>query len=121
MNSIALHYCLAVVITLTTYNAVPEQTDNEPLITASGLKITQRHIDRSLIVALPPELRDSLHLHWGDDIVIVYEEHGRQKIIKAQLWDSMNAKYNGDKRADLLVREGKNFKVKAKLYVSCSK
>lgn len=76
------------VVTLTSYQPIPAQTDDSPTWTANGDRTTKYGI------AVSQDLLNEKGLHYGD---IVYVEHFGYRVVN----DCMNKRHT--KSADLLV------------------
>lgn len=56
------------VVTVTTYHAVPGQTDSTPFVTASGYRINQRNPEEDKIIAISRDLKD--RFKFGDSVLV---------------------------------------------------
>lgn len=61
-------------VTATVYHAVEAQTDNSPLITASGFNINPEAPQEHRIVALSWDLEQALDIEFGDAIYVITDE-----------------------------------------------
>ena len=97
----------------TVYNAVPEQCDKTPQYTASMFKLNLKDVYSHKIIAMEKTFMKKLGLKYGD--VVMIEGTGKWDGVW-QIQDTMNPKYAGRKKIDLLVpnniKTGKWTKVK---------
>ena len=56
------------VVTVTTYHAVPGQTDSTPFVTASGYRINKRNPETDKIIAISRDLKD--RFKFGDSVLV---------------------------------------------------
>lgn len=84
----------------TVYNAVPEQCDKTPQYTASMFKLNLNDVYSHKIIAMEKTFMKKLGLKYGDVVMI----EGTDKWDGVwQIQDTMNPKYAGRKKIDLLV------------------
>lgn len=104
----------------TVYNAVPEQCDNDCIYTASMFRLNLNDVYSHRIIAMERTFIKELGLKYGD--VVKIEGTGKWDGIW-QIQDTMNKKFAGKKKIDLLVpndvRSGKWNNIK--LYVLTNK
>ncbi len=103
-------------ITLTCYHAVPSQTDSTPLLTASGLQLTEQHSREMSVIALPPRFMNEHRLKFGDTLIIAsrrpdFKSTIGRRLHKVVLQDVMNKRYDGQDYGDLLVNDTVYFKL----------
>lgn len=84
----------------TIYNAVPEQCDDTPQYTASMFKLNLKDVYSHRIIAMEKTFMKNLGLKYGD--VVMIEGTDRWDGVW-QIQDTMNPKYAGRKKIDLLV------------------
>lgn len=84
------------VVTLTTYHAVPGQTDNTPFVTASGYKINKRNPENDKIIAISRDLKD--RFKFGDSVLI--SNTGKYDGVY-YIQDVMNKRFT--KKIDILI------------------
>ena len=98
------------IVTVTTYHAVPGQTDSTPFITASGYKINQRNPEDDKIIAISRDLKD--RFKFGDSVLIsntgkydgVYYVHDvMNKRFRKKIDILINSKDSGDKFYNVLI------------------
>ena len=88
--------------TATVYNAVPEQCNSNPTVTASGRKIDPSKVAELRIIAMERTMMNRNDIHYGDTVRV--EGAGKYD----GLWvveDTMNKRYAGQDRIDFLVPE----------------
>lgn len=84
----------------TVYNAVPEQCDDNPIYTASMFKLDTTNVYSHKIIAMERTFMKELGLSYGDVVKI----EGTVKWDGIwQIQDTMNKKYAGKKKIDILV------------------
>lgn len=85
-------------VVLTTYNAVPGQTDDTPFITASGFRLDENDQFKHRIIAVS---RDLLEIYkYGDKVIL--EGAGRYDGVY-YIRDTMNKKW--ERRIDILINK----------------
>ena len=91
---------ISAITTATVYNAVPEQCNCEPSITASGYRIPMENIADIRILAMERTMMKRHDIHYGDTIFVqgVGEYDGEWRVE-----DTMNRKFAGQDKIDLLV------------------
>ena len=88
--------------TATVYNAVPEQCNSNPTVTASGRKIDPSRVAQLRIIAMERTMMKRNDIHYGDTVRV--EGTGKYD----GLWvveDTMSKRYAGQDRIDFLVPE----------------
>lgn len=107
-------------VVTTVYNAVPNQCDSTPNYTASGFKLDLTNVAAHKIIAMERTFMKELGLKYGD--VVKIEGTGKYDGVW-QIQDTMNKRYAGQHKIDLLVDKsvklGKWYNVK--LYVLADK
>jgi 3D (Asp-Asp-Asp) domain-containing protein len=84
------------VVTVTTYHAVPGQTDNTPFVTASGYKINKRNPEDDKIIAISRDLKD--RFKFGDSVLVT--NTGKYDGVY-YIHDVMNKRFT--KKIDILI------------------
>ena len=88
--------------TATIYNAVPEQCNEQPSVTASGRVIDLDRVDDLRIVAMERTMMQRNGIHYGDTILVkgagVYDG---EWIVE----DTMSKRFAGQDKVDFLVPE----------------
>ena len=88
--------------TATIYNAVPEQCNEHPTVTASGKVIDTARVEDLRIVAMERTMKQRNGIHYGDTILVkgagVYDG---EWVVE----DTMSARYAGQDKVDFLVPE----------------
>ena len=85
-------------VTLTTYNAVEQQCDSTPNVTASGFEINMKNPKKHRIIAVSRDLKR--HFKWGEKVVL--ENAGKY----SGVWyvrDLMNSRFRN--KIDILINE----------------
>ena len=107
-------------VVTTVYNAVPNQCDSTPNYTASGFKLDLTNVAAHKIIAMERTFMKELGLKYGD--VVKIEGTGKYDGVW-QIQDTMNKRYAGQHKIDLLV--DKSIKLgkwtNVKLYVLADK
>ena len=107
-------------VVTTVYNAVPSQCDSTPNYTASGFKLDLTNVAAHKIIAMERTFMRELGLKYGD--VVKIEGTGEYDGVW-QIQDTMNKRYAGQHKIDLLV--DKSIKLgkwtNVKLYVLADK
>lgn len=107
-------------VVTTVYNAVPNQCDSTPNYTASGFKLDLTNVVAHKIIAMERTFMKELGLKYGD--VVKIEGTGKYDGVW-QIQDTMNKRYAGQHKIDLLV--DKSIKLgkwtNVKLYVLADK
>lgn len=89
--------------TATVYNAVPEQCNEQPSVTASGRHIDTNQVQDLRIVAMERTMMQRNGIHYGDTILVkgtgVYDG---EWVVE----DTMHPRNAGQDRIDFLVPEG---------------
>lgn len=89
-------------VVVTVYNAVKEQCNSDPSLTASMFKINLDDPASHRIVALERTFRKELGLEYGDVIKIEGTYRGKQDGIY-RVEDTMNKRFAGQHKVDVLV------------------
>lgn len=88
--------------TATVYNAVPEQCDSNPTLTASGRQICPENVQELRIIAMERTMMEKHGIHYGDTVLVkgagVYDG---EWVVE----DTMNRRYAGQDKIDFLVPE----------------
>lgn len=87
--------------TATVYNAVPEQTNSEPTVTASGRRITG-DVAELRILAMERTMMARHGIHYGDTVLV------KGAGLYDGMWvveDTMSPRYAGQDKIDFLVPE----------------
>ena len=86
-------------VVMTTYRAIPEETDSTPLITASGFKINPKRARQHRIIAVSRDLKKKWK--WGTYVRVrgAGKYSGRYRV-----HDLMNKRYK--RRIDVLIGRG---------------
>lgn len=86
--------------TATVYNAVPEQCNAEPTVTASGRRIEVERVEELRIMAMERTMMERNGVHYGDTVLVkgagAYDG----------LWvveDTMHPRFAGQDKVDFLV------------------
>lgn len=87
-------------VVTTVYNAVPNQCDSTPNYTASGFKLDLTNVATHKIIAMERTFMKELGLKYGD--VVKIEGTGEYDGVW-QIQDTMNKRYAGQHKIDLLV------------------
>lgn len=87
-------------VVTTVYNAVPNQCDSTPNYTASGFKLDLTNVAAHKIIAMERTFMKELGLKYGD--VVKIEGTGKYDGVW-QIQDTMNKRYAGQHKIDLLV------------------
>ena len=88
--------------TATVYNAVPEQCNEQPSVTASGRVIDLERVEDLRIVAMERTMMQRNGIHYGDTILVkgagVYDG---EWVVE----DTMSKRFAGQDKVDFLVPE----------------
>lgn len=85
--------------TATVYNAVPEQTNSEPTVTASGRRITG-DVAELRILAMERTMMARHGIHYGDTVLVKGAgKYDGEWVVE----DTMAKRYAGTDRVDFLV------------------
>lgn len=86
--------------TVTIYNAVPEQCNEQPSVTASGRHIDTSRVQDLRIVAMERTMMQRNGIHYGDTILVkgagIYDG---EWVVE----DTMNRRFAGQDKIDFLV------------------
>lgn len=98
------------VVTVTTYHAVPGQTDSTPFVTASGYKINRRNPETDKIIAISRDLKEKFK--FGDSVLITnigkydgvyYIQDVMNKRFRKKIDILINRKDRGNKFLNVLI------------------
>lgn len=85
--------------TATVYNAVPEQTNGQPTVTASGRTITG-DVAELRILAMERTMMARHNIHYGDTVLVKGAgAYDGEWVVE----DTMSARYAGQDKVDFLV------------------
>ena len=102
MKTILIWMLISASTTATVYNAVPEQCNDNPTVTASGRKIDLERVEDLRIVAMERTMMSRYGIHYGDTVLVkgagVYDG---EWVVE----DTMSKRYAGQDKVDFLVPE----------------
>lgn len=86
--------------TATVYNAVPEQTNSNPTITASGRVIQPEKVQEMRIIAMERTMMARCGIHYGDTVLVKGAgAYDGEWVVE----DTMHPRYAGQDKIDFLV------------------
>lgn len=102
MKALLIWLLISASTTATVYNAVSEQCNSEPMVTASGRKIDPSKIEDQRILAMERTMMVKHDIHYGDTLLIKgVGEYDGEWVVD----DTMHPRYAGQDKIDLLVPE----------------
>ena len=100
MKGIIIWLIISASATATVYNAVPEQCNEQPSVTASGRHIDTQRVQDLRIVAMERTMMARYGIHYGDTVLV------RGAGLYDGEWvveDTMHPRYAGQDKIDFLV------------------
>lgn len=110
VRKVNLNVSVKEVVTVTTYHAVPGQTDSTPFVTASGYKINQLNPEEDKIIAISRDLKEKFK--FGDSVLITnigkydgvyYVQDVMNKRFRKKIDILINRKDKGNKFLNVLI------------------